>query len=174
MSPVPRYRQRTEDYACGPVCIRIALDYLCMREGKPKLDYEGIKKIEQLTMDGKIWASFGTGYDRMKHTIRKMGFGYRTNRGKTDEARKENLRRAMAHGNPVILGCMANIGRCRYRHYVVLTGIDGEFLYIRDPYPEGRPSKVRIEEFEKNGNPTSWGNNRWGIEVFYRSTGQRK
>jgi predicted double-glycine peptidase len=164
--PVPHYRQGTDDYACGPVCICIALDYLLTKSKKPKLDFEGIKKVEDLTMDGKTWSSSGTSPDRMKYAIRRMGFGCREIRGDTDKKRLQNLQRAINDRRPVILGCMANLGTDRYRHYIVLIGIDDKYIYIRDPYPEGRPSKVRIMEFLKNGNPTSWGNNRWGIEIY--------
>jgi predicted double-glycine peptidase len=167
-SPVPRYKQGTEDYACGPVCICIALDYLLTKARKLKLDFEGIKKIEELTMDRKTWSSTGTNYERMKNAIRRMGFGCREIRGKTDDAREDSVRRSISHSNPVILGCRAQLGRRRYRHYVVLTGIDGRYLYIRDPYPEGRPMKVLLENFRKNGNPTSWGNKRWGVEVYFK------
>jgi predicted double-glycine peptidase len=164
--PVPHYLQGADDYACGPVCICIALDYLLTKARKPKLDYKDIKKIEEMTMNGKTWSSSGTSPDRLKYAIRRMGFGCRQIGGNTDEAREENLRQSLSRSNPAILGCMAKLGTDRYRHYIVLIGIDDKYIYIRDPYPEGRPSKVRIIEFLKNGNPTNWGNNRWGIEVY--------
>lgn len=167
-SPVPRYKQGKEDYACGPACICMCIDYLRVRESKPKLDHAAIKKIENLTMDGRIWSSSGTNPDRMKNAIRRMGFGCHEIRGNTDEKKELNLRQAIGGHHPVILGCMADLGRDRLRHYIVLVGIDDRYIYIRDPYPEGRPSKVRLKEFLKNGNPTSWGSCRWGIEVYPR------
>jgi predicted double-glycine peptidase len=165
---VPQYKQGTADYACGPVCICITLDCLLIIARKPKLDFEDIKKIENLTMDGKTWSSSGTPPGRMKNAIRMMGFRCCEIRGDSDEKKERNLRKAIDNRHPVILGCMANLGTDRYRHYIVLIGIDDKYIYIRDPYPEGRPSKVRIMEFLKNGNPTSWGNNRWGLEVYFR------
>ena len=166
--PVWHYKQGTNDYACGPVCIRMGIDSLLTREGKPRLDREAIKRIEHLTMKGMVWSSSGTCPRRMKNAIRRMGFGCREIRGDTDEKRVRNLVRAIDDLNPVILGCIADLGPDRYRHYFVLFGIDDKYIFIRDPYPEGRPSKVRIKEFLKNGKPTSWGNNRWGVEVYLK------
>jgi len=170
--PVRPYRQGTDDYACGPVCIRMSIDYLLTRDRKPRLGRAAIKRIEHLTMKGRVWSSSGTRYGRMKQAIRRMGFSCREIRGDTDEKRLKNLRRAIDDRHPVILGCMADLGSDRDRHYIVLVGIDDKYIYIRDPYPEGRPPKVRIKEFRKNGNLTSWGNNRWGIEV-YSNSGKR-
>jgi uncharacterized protein YvpB len=69
---------------------------------------------------------------------------------------------------------MANIGRQRYRHYVVLVGMDREHIYIRDPYPKGRPPSVLIKDFLVNGNPMSWGNSRWALEVYWKDKLVRK
>ena len=166
---VPPYRQRTSDYSCGPVCICSCLDYLLMRDDRPKLDYAAIRKIEDLTMEGRVWSSWGTGYDRMKSAVRSMGFGCREIRGSTDKARKNDLQQSIARSNPVILSCVAGIGRKRYRHYVVLIGIDDSHIRVHDPYPKGRPSRIRFEDFLKNGRRTSWGNRRWGIEVYTKN-----
>ena len=170
--PVRHYKQGTDDYACGPFCIRMSIDYLLMRDGKPKSDHGAIKMIEHLTMNGKLRFSSGTPPGRMINTIQRMGFGCREIRGYSDDTRLRNLRRAIDHRNPVILGCLADLGGKRYRHYVVLIGIDDKYIYIRDPYPEGRPPNVRINKFLKNGNPTSWGNKRWGIEICINSNKQ--
>lgn len=166
--PVPQYKQGADDYACGPVCIRMSIDYLQTRARLPRLDRVAIGRIEHLAMKGRVCSPSGTSYSRMKDTIRKMGFGCREIIGRTDEERQRKLRQALANHRPVILGCMADLGPDRYRHYIVLIGIDDKFIRIRDPYPEERSPKVLITDFLKNGNPISWGNYRWGIEVYTR------
>ena len=167
--PVPHYRQTTTDHACGPVCICMAIDFLLIGARRPKLDYVGIKEIEWLTMGCRLWSSKGTNYTHMKHAIRRSGCGCREIGGGTDHARRRELRRVIGAGHPVILGCIAEIGGHRYPHYVVLTGIDSEYIYIRDPFPKGRPSRVLVTDFEKNGNPTSWGNRRWAVKVYLKT-----
>lgn len=166
--PVPHYRQGTTDFACGPVCVCMAIDCLLISAGLPKLGFVGIKKIEKLTMGGRLWSSSGTGYAEMKRAIRRSGFGCREVGGGSDRSRERHLSRAIDAGHPVVLGCTAKIGGARYKHYVVLRGIDEMYLYVRDPFPNGRPTKVLLAEFEKNGQRTSWGSSRWGIEVYPR------
>ena len=124
-------------------------------------------------MEARIWSSSGTSFGRMKQAIRQMGFGCREIRGNTDEKRLKNLQWAVDTDHPVILGCIANLGPARYRHYVVLVGIDHKYIYIRDPYPKERPTKVRIDDFLRNGNPTSWGNNRWGVEIYINNDNRK-
>jgi predicted double-glycine peptidase len=163
---IPIYKQGREDYACGPVCICMVLDYLLQKAGMPKLDHDGIRKVGELTMSGRIWSTAGTQYKKMKSVIRVMGFRCREVSGEKLDVRLTFLKKAISHENPVILGCMADLDGERYRHYIVLNWIDHEYLYFNDPYPGRRPAKIRIKKFASNGNEISWGNNRWGIEVF--------
>jgi uncharacterized protein YvpB len=52
----------------------------------------------------------------------------------------------------------------RYAHYIVLTGIDESYVYLNDPYPE-KLAKIAIKSLLRNGQPTSWGNARWGVII---------
>ena len=166
---VPQYRQGATDYACGPVCIRMALDCLLIGAGRPKLDSAKVKQIEQWTMGGKLRSPNGTTYESMERAIRRSGFGCRQISGRTDPARMRHIRKALDAGHPVILGCRADLGGKRYRHYIVARGIDPQHLHIRDPFPKGRPTRISWAEFQQNRQPTSWGTARWGLEVYAKN-----
>jgi uncharacterized protein YvpB len=78
-------------------------------------------------------------------------------------ARLEQLTKAIEKGRPAILSCLADFGRYgRMGHYVVLTGIDEDFLLINDPYP-GKPSKISVSSFLKIGQTLNWDKMKWGI-----------
>lgn len=63
----------------------------------------------------------------------------------------------------MILTCIEDFRHYgRTGHYVVLTGIDKDFIYINDPYP-GKDSQIALACFLKNGQPLCWGNLKWGI-----------
>jgi hypothetical protein len=69
----------------------------------------------------------------------------------------------------VILTCIEDFGHYgRIGHYVVLTGIDKDFIYINDPYP-GKDSQIALACFLKNGQPLCWGNLKWGIILRERT-----
>lgn len=163
---VPRYLQGEDDFACGPTCLCMCLDYLLSTKGAPKLDHSGIKKVERLTMDGNIWSSSGTRYERMVSTIRRMGFRCRRIQGKDDPSLVGRLRQAIDEAHPVVLGCMADLGGDRLRHYIVVVGVERSRLLINDPYPKRRPKSVPFQSFLKAGTETCWGRDRWGIEIF--------
>lgn len=38
---VPRYVQGEDDFACGPTCLCMCIDYLLSTKGAPKLDHSG-------------------------------------------------------------------------------------------------------------------------------------
>lgn len=163
---VPAYDQSEEDYACGPTCISIVMDYL-RRDKKHRLNFQEAMKIIILTMNGNILKLSGTSKEAMKYTIRKMGYSYREISG-SREARLSQLKEAIKKDNPVILGCRKQIAKTRFNHYVVLTGLDDRYLYIHDTYPSKRKNKIIIDEFTKRGKDLCWGTKMWGIEVFSR------
>lgn len=161
---VPKYNQSKEDYACGPICIGIVIDYL-RQDKKHKLNFDEALKIILLTMNGNITRKNGTSKKAMKYAIRKMGYNCKEISG-DKEARLSQLREAIKKDNPVILGCRKKIGKTLYKHYIVLTGINSKYLYIHDPYPQKWKSKVMIDEFTKRANNLCWETEMWGIEVF--------
>jgi predicted double-glycine peptidase len=98
---VPHYMQGTSDYACGPACICMCLDYLLLKKGRPRMGYEDIKNIERLTMDRRIWSSLGTSCERMKKAIRSIEFGCREVHGTSDKTMENNLRQAL-YRHPIL------------------------------------------------------------------------
>jgi hypothetical protein len=143
----------------------MAVDFYLLARGV-RFTAKDRKKIEQYTMCGNVMSSRGTTYDRMIHAIEKMGIRCRRIRVEGNGSKLASLRDAVARNHPVILGCVTDIEGERWRHYVVLTGIDDRYLHIRDPFPGRRPRRIRIDEFLRPGRFMSWGRNRWGIEVF--------
>jgi predicted double-glycine peptidase len=161
---VPKYYQGKNDNACGPTCIRMVIDYYLKKKGK-KLSKAECENILQETMQGNRDRSLGTVKKDLKAVFRKRGFICKELFGSRKETKLANLFTAINAGKPVILGCMAKIKYYgRYSHYIVLTGIDESYLYVNDPYP-GRLAKIAIVSFLRNGQPTSWGNARWGIII---------
>lgn len=161
---VPKYYQGKNDNTCGPVCIRMVIDYYLQKKGK-KLSKEDCENILQETMGGYIYRLFGTGKKDLKAVFRKRGIICKELLGSKKETKLANLRTAINAGKPVILGCMANFKYYdRDAHYIVLTGIDESYIYVNDPYP-GKPIKILVDSFLRNGQPTSWGNARWGVII---------
>jgi len=161
---VPHYYQTINDYACGPTCIRMVIDYFLKKRGEKskKNDWES---IVQDTMNGSIKNVFGTNKKNLKKALQKRGFSCRNLVGNT-QTRLHNLYVAISNGTPAILGCRADVGNLRDAHYIVLTGINKymKYIYINDPYPK-KPSKIKLDSFLKNGQKISWGNSKWGIIV---------
>jgi hypothetical protein len=161
---VPKYHQGKNDNACGPTCIRMVIDYYLKKKNK-KLSKEDCENILQETMTGNRYHIFGTSKKDLKAVFRKSGINCKELLGSSKEKKLTNLRMAINAGKPVILGCRANFKyHGRYAHYIVLTGIDGSYIYVNDPYP-GKPAKIPINSFLRNGQPTSWGNARWGVII---------
>jgi ABC-type bacteriocin/lantibiotic exporter with double-glycine peptidase domain len=161
---VPKYHQGKDDNACGPTCIRMVIDYYLKKKGK-KLSKEDCENILQETMQGNRDRLFGTGKKDLKAVFRKRGIICKELLGSRKETKLANLRTAINAGKPVILGCMANFKYYgRDAHYIVITGIDEAYIYVNDPYP-GKPARILIESFLRNGQPTSWGNARWGVII---------
>lgn len=158
---VPKYRQGRDDNTCGPVCVRMVIDYFWAASGK-RTSKQDMNKILQLTMNGNKYLSRGTYREYLISALEVFGISETVISGNT-ATRLAQLSRAIEHGSPAILTCLANFGRYgRMGHYVVLTGIDENFLYINDPYP-GRPSQIPILSFLTNGQPINWGKLKWGI-----------
>jgi hypothetical protein len=159
---VPKYYQGKNDNACGPTCIRMVIDYYLKKKGK-KLSKKDCANILQETMRGNSLS--GTDKKGLKAAFRMRGIICKELLGSRKDTKLANLRTAINAGKPVILGCMANFKNYgRLAHYIVLTGIDESHIYVNDPYP-GKPAKIAIESFLRNGQPTSWGNARWGVII---------
>ena len=158
---VPKYRQSLDDNPCGPVCVRMVIDYFWGALGKCTSKQDK-RKILQITMNGNKYLPRGTYREHLISALREIGISETAISGNT-AARLGKLTRAIKKGSPAILACLADFGPYgRMGHYVVLTGIDKDFLYINDPYP-GKPSQIPILSFLKNGQPINWGKFRWGI-----------
>lgn len=158
---VPQYFQSHNENTCGPVCIRMAIDYFKSQTDKRVSNHDFLK-ILQITMKGNKYLSRGTYREYLISALREFGI-FETKISGNTAARLAQLSRAIEYGSPAILTCLSDFGHYgRMGHYVVLTGIDKDFVYINDPYP-GKPSQIPLSSFLKNGQPTSWGNLRWGI-----------
>jgi ABC-type bacteriocin/lantibiotic exporter with double-glycine peptidase domain len=165
---IPKYKQGGDDNECGPVCIKMAVDAFLKPEGGriTKNDLVRLKK-KRLIMD----TPGGTSKTGMKKAIKSLGFGCKELVGKKG-TRLKMLKTIIDRNHPVILGCNIKIKGKPYSHYIVLVGVDEhkQILYIHDPYPKSKYSKIKIEKFTTRGNDLSWGNKMWGIEVFPRSS----
>ena len=158
---VPKYRQSLDDNTCGPVCVRMVIDYFWGALGKYTSNQDK-RKILQISMNGNKYLTRGTYREHLISALREYGISETAILGNT-AARLGKLTRAIKKGSPAILSCLADFGRYgRMGHYVVLIVIDKDFLYINDPYP-GRPSQIPLISFLKNGQPLNWGNLKWGV-----------
>lgn len=158
---VPKYRQSHDDNTCGPVCVRMVIDYFWGALGK-RTSKQDVHKILQITMNGNKYLSRGAYREHLISALREFGISETEISGNT-ATRLGQLTRAIEKGRPAILTCLADFGQYgRMGHYVVLTGIDKDFIYLNDPYP-GKPSQIPLLSFLKNGQPINWGNSKWGI-----------
>ena len=158
---VPKYRQSHNDNSCGPACVRMVIDYFWGALGK-HTSMRDVRKILQITMNGNKYLSRGTCREHLISALREFGI-FETEISGNTPTRLAQLTRAIEKGSPVILMCLADFGHYgRMWHYVVLTGMDKDFIYINDPYP-GKPSQILLLSFLKNGQPINWGKLKWGI-----------
>jgi hypothetical protein len=142
----------------------MVMDYYLKKKGK-KLSRQDCENILQETMEGYIYRLFGTSKRDLKKVFRRRGIICRELLGYRKETKLANLQTAINNGKPVILGCMANFKDYgRDAHYIVAIGKDECHIYVNDPYP-GKPGKIEISSFLRNGQPTSWGNARWGVII---------
>jgi hypothetical protein len=140
----------------------MVIDYYLKKKGK-KLSKKDCENILQETMRGN--RLFRTDKKDLKAVFRKRGIICKELLGSSKKTKLANLHAAINAGKPVILGCMANFKYYgRYAHYIVLTWIDESYVYVNDPYPE-KPAKIAIKSLLRNGQPTSWGNARWGVII---------
>jgi uncharacterized protein YvpB len=162
---IPPYKQTKRDYACGPVCIGMAIDYLRKRNNKSPLNVQECLKLFFETMNGNLRRKSGTSKKAIKSALLRMQCRVKELTGNED-TRLSQVKTAIAKHHPVIVSCRTCFqgDRKRYAHYLVITYIDETHLYFNDPYPR-RLNKVGLKEFLGRGESLCWGSSRWGIEV---------
>jgi len=144
----------------------MVMDYY-LKEKRQRLSKGDRESILEETMGGDNYREAGTRRKELKAVLRRRRFICKELLGSRKETKLASLRLALDARKLVILGCIAKFKyhRGRDRHYIVLTGMDKSHIYVNDPYP-GKPAKIEIENFLRNGQPTSWGNARWGVVSF--------
>lgn len=158
---VPRYYQYRDDNACGAVCIKMVLDYFWKPSGR-RVSRQDFHKILHITLKGDRYLPRGTYREHLTAALIEFGISATKISGDT-ETRLKQITKALRKGCPVILTCIEDFGSYGWvGHYIVLTGIDKDFIYINDPYP-GKDSQIALLSFLKNGQPLSWDNSKWGI-----------
>jgi len=129
-----------------------------------RISNQDFDKILLVTMNGNKYLSRGTYRENIISALQEFSISATEISGNTS-ARLEQLARAIERESPSILSCLADFEHYgRTGHYIVLTGIDKDFLWINDPYP-GKPSKISISSFLKKGQPLNWDNMKWGISL---------
>ena len=167
---------QASEYDCGPTTLNNAIRYLFEREEIPP---ELIKTIMLYTLD--LYGSCGecgkNGTSRMAMSFLAQWFN-QYGKAKSFPIESELVidERVVIRENSKITGCLQQGGAvilCVWlgetKHYVLLTEIDREYLYLFDPYdwdepidgkniikildaPKKRNRKVRIETMNNDGN----------------------
>lgn len=140
---------RQEKHACGAASVAMVMQYW-IREG-----FLGIPagQAEPARVHAAIYSSQAQGAlaSDMERYFREQGFRTFTFRGEW-----EDLRQHLAQGRPLIV-CLKPGGRDAL-HYVVVAGVDGEFVLVNDP-ARRKLTKLRRQSFE----PEWKGTNFWTL-----------
>jgi hypothetical protein len=144
-------KQGKDDNACGPICIRMAMDYY-LKKKRQRLSKGDRESILEETMGGDRSREAGARRKDLNEVLRRRGFICKELPGSRKETKLASLRLALDARKLVILGCRAKFKyhRGRDRHYIVLPGMDKSHIYVNDPHP-GKPAKIEIESFLRNG-----------------------
>jgi predicted double-glycine peptidase len=150
------FKQDKSGYDCGPACIRMVLSYLA--GGRPsKSEY---KKILELAMDGNTKYRYGTSKRRLKRVIHRLGYKYRS------VYELDGLEWAIEKELPVIVLCyMRDEEGDPYEHYIVVKGIENDYIHINDPY-YGGSKRVRRSTFMSLKGNLYWKSRvKWGLVI---------
>lgn len=177
---VPFHFQKADDYACGPVCIRMVAESF-----EKKIDNSEYQKLVKFCMT-KATNQRGTTLKKMKEALENIGLiAQPISKEIKNKNNQKKLKSAIKKDYPVILKYRVYIENedDKYDHYSVLVGIDEKFLWVNDPYPyknRGRaksPRRINIKTFEKSylsckdcrdktlDKQSNWGINKKGIIV---------
>ena len=141
LSTIPDVRQSTA-YSCGAAALQAVLSYY------------GVDKRERALMDMlRTTEKDGTSPENIVRVAKELGF-------QADPREKltfEDLEKAFREGIPVILDIqawtVAPLEKHSWAsdwedgHYVILIGIDGEFVYVEDPSLLGTRGIIPRREF---------------------------
>ena len=152
---VTYFAQDKDEYTCAPVCLRMAMSYL---EGK-RLNKDRYQEILDVAMDGNPNKVIGTSKKQLQFTIRKLGYKSKVIVG------VGQLIKAVGRNHPIIVSCRMTDRSKRISHYILIKGMDDNYIYINNPYSR-TPSKVLIEDFLSNNQEISWGNSQWGVGIY--------
>ena len=133
---VPFYAQ--EKNGCGAASVAMVMRYWDNRQPGPLVVYPSPEEVyEQLyrpRQKGILLAD-------MKRYLEDMKFRVFTLRG-----RWEDVEGHLSKSRPLIVGLKK--GRTAAMHFVVVTGVRDEFIWLNDP-TRGKPSRLKRTEFEK-------------------------
>jgi predicted double-glycine peptidase len=168
---VPRHYQSKDDYACGPMAIRMVADYYYKKEKREMTATEWLSILE-ITMNNNIWRMSGTKKEDIVCALEKLNFATEIIKGSDYNAKLNSIREAIGRKHPIVVYCAIKPKK-PYRHYAVVVGIDHDSIYVRDPYPRkrnsGKPRRIAIDVFEAVSPEVGglvWGRVKWGIEVI--------
>ncbi len=133
---IPLRYQMTE-FDCGPTSVQNAISYLFEREEIPAIF---MKAVSTYTLDcydkkGNIGQG-GTSIDAMKMLYkwfmiysRKNDFPLECEYYRSESVNFSTIRKALEIGSCIVLRTLLDV-----EHYILLTGIDKNYVYAFDPY----------------------------------------
>jgi hypothetical protein len=176
----PLYQQLPSDNSCGPMVILMIADYFEKERGHKLYAYEW-SRVLKTTMRNDLTRISGTRREKLIRALNLVGLRFRKIHIRGDERDRDALRKALHDNRPVIVGCKIPYEGQPARHYAVLVKMEDETLHFADPFPhedtrQGNLRPVRWDVFKRkrwSDGLTVWGRDRWGIEAYPSSHGNR-
>jgi predicted double-glycine peptidase len=168
---VPQYYQSKDDYACGPMAVRMVADYYFKKENREMTATQWLSILD-ITMNNNIRRKSGTRKENVERALAELKFATQLIQGSDFNSKIQSIREALNKKCPVIVYCVTKPNKS-YPHFAVIVGIDDDSVYIRDPYPRERntkrPRKIPFKVFSSASPEVGelvWGRSKWGIEVI--------
>jgi predicted double-glycine peptidase len=171
MLDVPQYYQSEDEFSCGPMAVRMVVDYYYQKEKREMTATEWLSVLN-ITMNNDICRKSGTKKEDIVRALSKLKFATQIIKGSDYDCKIESIRKSIKKKHPVIIYCVIK-PKTRYRHFAVVVDIGDKSIYVQDPYPRKRntkkPRKISLGFFSSLSpaiGGLSWGRSQWGIEVI--------